>query len=419
MSKRPINESKPSGPSEVSQISSKRARTDDSSLNPGSGSRPVTPGSAPPSATRTRDPQYYYKDGSVILLVKDTLFKVHASLLEAQSEKFKNMFASLSLDRNAKPEGLTDNRPIEIPGVSVPEFRNLLAVFYSLPSDKLFLGTQGIQEPAGAWRSFSILTDVVRLSQGFRMAEIEKWAANQLRCLMKTSSTHVAAGAKESLKDKVPYNCFLALCYAIAISDIPLVHNIRNLIQCYCTLPTCLPAHSIVALLHHPQLRQQDLSLFGFIFLTSLNFGYTVWEQEYFTKEDRIALFSTQCYLTPLPESLSNDLVLPLLAKPIYSKIGTLEVFGDENCVENCRRRLSLAWQTTFDSSYYQDIASSEVLKPTGQLGRLPGLRLEFANAMSSYSDCASGCCTKALLSLDTDIAILFERLAGYYRGIN
>ncbi|KAG8715282.1 hypothetical protein FRC09_016752 [Ceratobasidium sp. 395] len=419
MSKRPVTESKLSESSEGHQSSSKKARTDDSSLNPGSVEEktPVVPQPVPPPA-RTRDPQYYYKDGSVILLVKDTLFKVHASLLEAQSEILKNTFASLSPDSDAKPQELIDD-PIETTGVTVPEFRNLLMVFYSLPSSKLFLGTQGIKQPIWAWRSFVILTDVARLSQMLRMVEIEKWAANQLRSPMKTSSTHVAAGAKEIMKEEVPYKFFFALCYSIAISDTSLAHDIRNLIQCYCTLPTCLPARNIVAVLHHPQLRQQDPSLFGFLFVTLLNFGYNVWEQEHFTKEDRIACFSAQCYLTPLPESLGKDLILPLLVKPAYSKIGYIELFGDGNCIASCRRRLSSAWRTTFDSSYYLGVTSNVALKSTGQLGRLPSYRLEFANAISSHNACAYDCCAKALLALDTDISTLFERLAGYYRGVN
>ncbi|KAG8716476.1 hypothetical protein FRC09_015708 [Ceratobasidium sp. 395] len=83
------------------------------------------------SPAGTRDPQYYYEDGSVVLLVDDTLFRVQASLLKAQSEAFRDMFASLSGDVDAKVEGLSDECPIKISDVTVPEFRNLLMIFYA------------------------------------------------------------------------------------------------------------------------------------------------------------------------------------------------------------------------------------------------------------------------------------------------
>ncbi|KAG8790554.1 hypothetical protein FRC12_011591 [Ceratobasidium sp. 428] len=250
------------------------------------------------------------------------------------------------------------------------------------------------------------------------MADIEKWAANQLRSLVKASATYVAIGARAEAKDLVFLGFLHPLLYAIDISDTSLAHGVRNLFQYSCTQPTNISPQALVLLLHRPEIYQQDLSIFGFSFITLLNLGHDEWQHEYFTREDRIAFFSAKSYLTPLPESLGEDLTMPLLAKPPYTKAGYLEVFGDEKCSENCQRRLSLAWKAVFNSSYYLDVTSSEAMKPTTQLGRLPYLRMEFSNAVRAHGTCKIDCGSKALESLDADINQLFVRLAGYYQGV-
>ncbi|KAG8791799.1 hypothetical protein FRC12_008092 [Ceratobasidium sp. 428] len=426
MSKRP-RRSKLSGPSEPSQISSKKARTDDSCSKSESveltnltdeeeKETPVAPASTPPPA-RTRDSKYYYEDGSVILLVEDTLFKVQGSLLKAQSEVFRDMLSSPSSDSDAELEGLTDDRPIKVPEVAAREFRRLLMVFYSLPSHKLFLGMRGIKEPARAWESFAILSDVVRLANKFSMVDIEKWAASQLKSLLETSSTRVATGAKAEMKDAFPLAFQLALQYAIAKSDVSLTHSTRNLSQYYCTLSPNVPVADLFYLLG--DIQEEDPSLFGFFFITILNLGHSAWEQDCFTKEERIIFFAAHYRLTPLPESLGKDLTLPLVVKPSYTKAGYLKELGVEKCAGNCQQRLSTAWKASFDSNYYQDVTSSESMKPTAQLGRLPILRYDFANAIRANSACKNGCSIKALGTLDANTSTLFLRLADYYRGTN
>ncbi|KAG8773894.1 hypothetical protein FRC12_002263 [Ceratobasidium sp. 428] len=371
------------------------------------------------SPAGTRDPQYYYEDGSVVLLVDDTLFKVQASLLKAQSETFRDMFTSLSGDVDAKVEGLSDECPIKISNVTVPEFRNLLMIFYAPPSDRLFLGMQGTKNAARAWKAFIALSDVVRLADRFGMEDIETWAAGQLKSLVKSSATLVVTGARKETGDGIPTALVLALQYAIAIEDTPLVHNLRSLVQYYCAVPTKLSAPVLEEFFRHPELYEKDFSLFGFLFITLLNLGHDGWDQECFTREDRIAFFSAQSYLTPLPRSLAKNLSMPLTTKPPYVPGGDLEVFGEDNCSQNCRRRLSLAWKAAFDSSYYRGVTSSEAMKPTIELEHLPCLRFKFADAVCTLGACKKNCGNTALRLLDEDISKLFVRLAGYYRDIN
>ncbi|KAG8715283.1 hypothetical protein FRC09_016753 [Ceratobasidium sp. 395] len=425
MSKRP-RRGKLSGPSEQSQISSKKARTDDSCSKSESEltslsdeeekETPVAPAPTPPPAG-TRDSGYYYEDGSVVLLVEDTLFKVQGSLLKAQSEIFRNLLALPSSDSEASLEGLADDRPIKVPEVTVREFRHLLMVFYSLPSHKLFLGMRGIKEPARAWESFEILANVARLADKFSMADIEKWAVSQLKSLLETSTTRIATGAKAEMEGRHPLVFHLALRYAIAKSDTSLIRSTRNLNQYYYILPPNESAANLFNFLG--KFQEVDSSLFGFLFITILNLGHKGWEQDCFTKDERTIFFAAHYHLTPLPESLGKDLTLPLVVKPSYTKAGYLKEFGDEKCAGNCQQRLSTAWKASFDSNYYQDVTSSEALKPITQLGRLPILRFEFANAIRANNACKNGCSTKALAKLDVDTSTLFLRLADYYSGVD
>ncbi|KAG8684384.1 hypothetical protein FRC08_013719 [Ceratobasidium sp. 394] len=325
------------------------------------------------------------------------------------------MFALPPGDGDAQPEGATNERPINIPGVKASEFRNLL----KMPSDKLFINLQGRNgTKTGAWSRFIFLSDVARLANRFCMTDVEKWAVNQLRCLMQ-SAGYVAAGARAQPQDGIPYTLLATLWYTGIIQDVSLGHHVRNVIQHYCIVPTSLSSPGLLAFFHNPQLRQKDPSLFGFLFITLLNLGHKTWGQKHFTREDRVAFFSAQSYLTPLPRSLGKDLNLPILVRPRYTEEGHVEVFEDMSCSDKCYHWLSTAWNRTIGWDYYRGVLSSEMLQPTTQLGLLPSLRLHFANAIRPYHDCGNDCCSKALEWLDEDIYRLFAKLSCYYRGID
>ncbi|KAG8737401.1 hypothetical protein FRC10_008256 [Ceratobasidium sp. 414] len=251
------------------------------------------------------------------------------------------------------------------------------------------------------------------------MTDIEKWAADQLRCLVRSSASYVTAGARAQIQDGIPFTFIVTLWYAGIIQDVSLGHNIRNLIQHYCTVPANLSGPGLLEFFHHPQLRQRDPSLFGFLFLTLLNLGHKGWDQKHFTRQDRVAFFSAQSYLTPLPDTLGKDFHLPLLARPQYTEEGHVEILQEMTCSERCHRRLSTAWKDSFNLNHYRGVTSSETMRPTTQLGLLPSLRLEFANVTRTYHDCGNNCSAKTLEWLDKDIYRLFARLASYYRDID
>ncbi len=66
--------------------------------------------------------------------MENQLFKVHRYYFVEGSEVFRGMFACPSPEgeRSQDPEGVCDEHPIPLPGVTVREFETLLEFFYSL-----------------------------------------------------------------------------------------------------------------------------------------------------------------------------------------------------------------------------------------------------------------------------------------------
>lgn len=86
--------------------------------------------------------KYYIEDEMSVFLVENQLFKVHRHFLR-ESLDFMRMFTQCP-PRQDGPDGLSDQRPIPLPGVLSREFEALLDFFYrgmkcgcskSLPSD--------------------------------------------------------------------------------------------------------------------------------------------------------------------------------------------------------------------------------------------------------------------------------------------
>ncbi|KAG9119722.1 hypothetical protein FRC07_005107 [Ceratobasidium sp. 392] len=96
-----------------------------------SGSPPDLPS---PDHKYTRDPKYYFHDGSAIFLVGDALFKFQASLLAPNSSKvtFRVNPSSEALtlfdfsDTTSGKPGSSDDNPVKIPFVTASDFRWLM-----------------------------------------------------------------------------------------------------------------------------------------------------------------------------------------------------------------------------------------------------------------------------------------------------
>jgi len=80
-----------------------------------------------------RHEEYYFDDGSVVLLVQDTLFRVHRYYFTRESQIFADMFSlPISGGGGSTPtmEGKSDSSPIEIPGVTIIEMESFLGFVY-------------------------------------------------------------------------------------------------------------------------------------------------------------------------------------------------------------------------------------------------------------------------------------------------
>lgn len=286
------------------------------------------------------------------------------------------------------------------------------------PSAKFFLTiclTDKNKE--NAWQNFKFYSDVARLSHRFGVTDTEQQARSQLKRLIRIRTKDISSQAEGD----DPFSYFLnALWYAGAISDFRLLSGVRNLIQQFCTEPDYLPNDDLVSLLRTPDLREKDPPLFGFLFTLLLSFGHEIWDTDLFTRTDRMAFFSAQCYLTPFPSLLTAFLETPLFVRPTsaatFSKI-LAENPAKKPCTNKCHQAAFTAWEAEFDDSYYEDVNSKEILTAIGILAVLPERRLRFFDQLRT-NKCTQYCYWRVVDQLDRDINRLYTRLAEYYQEI-
>ncbi|KAG1888977.1 uncharacterized protein F5891DRAFT_947212 [Suillus fuscotomentosus] len=82
--------------------------------------------------TKLRSPprhsEFYLQDELSVFLVDGVLFRVHRFFLQRESDVFRTMFVCPPTQDG--PEGLTDDKPIVLPEVTVAEFEALLKFLY-------------------------------------------------------------------------------------------------------------------------------------------------------------------------------------------------------------------------------------------------------------------------------------------------
>ncbi|KAG6333001.1 hypothetical protein ID866_6092 [Astraeus odoratus] len=132
----------------------------------------------------SRDPTYYIPDGNTVLLVENTLFKVHRSTLTKDASTFDSMFSLDSDLRSSScmstsstvsavgPEGESDDNPIRLQGDTADEFRALLWALYSLPHEL----SVALTPKANPLQLFNL----ARISHKYEFRSIEAWALNAL-----------------------------------------------------------------------------------------------------------------------------------------------------------------------------------------------------------------------------------------------
>ncbi|CCO33461.1 hypothetical protein BN14_07539 [Rhizoctonia solani AG-1 IB] len=237
---------------------------------------------------------------------------------------------------------------------------------------------------------------------------------------METDDSENEASLPPEEDEDTTFQLMDAVLYAESVSDTSLHHDVRNVLQYYCVNPKNLPVATIVDLFKVADLQERDPSMFGFLFVLLLCKGNQVWKQDLFTRMDRMAFFSAQSYLTPLPDSLKTFVVVPLFKKPISSRsFATIfsETTTDKDCIEKCFVQAFTHWQEIFDEAYYTSISNKDTLAPIKALVSIPCRRLDLAQKLST-SECEHECHWKLLSQVDRDTQGLYARLAEYYQGI-
>ncbi|KAI0826848.1 hypothetical protein BC628DRAFT_1338692 [Trametes gibbosa] len=134
------------------------------------------PGPRPPS----RDSAYYINDGNSVLLVENTLFKVHRSVLTRDKSAFETMFqlsgetdsARSDSSMTTTQEGESDDNPIRLQGDTADEFRALLWALYALPHEL----TLAMSSEADCTQ----LVSLVRITHKYQFRSVMTWALSAL-----------------------------------------------------------------------------------------------------------------------------------------------------------------------------------------------------------------------------------------------
>ncbi|KAG8713199.1 hypothetical protein FRC11_012993 [Ceratobasidium sp. 423] len=221
-----------------------------------------------------RDPQFYFQDGSIVLLVKDVLFKVHATLVKAESQVFEDMF-TMPIGDNIGAEGTSDQRPIVIPQVEPAQFRNLMKMLYFPPSSRFFVALQSedpTQGDAVAWENFNFYFDVARLAHRFAMVDMEQWAKSQFILLVSSSGKEVIS--RPHWGHPAAIVLLEAIEYAQIIQDLSLANDLRSILQYYLSKPEWTTLSELLKVFRIPDLRSKHPSIFGFIFIILLRAGH-------------------------------------------------------------------------------------------------------------------------------------------------
>ncbi|KAF9563702.1 hypothetical protein CPC08DRAFT_686233 [Agrocybe pediades] len=146
-----------------------------------------------------RDDDYYFEDGSCVLLVGDTLFNVHRTMLSRDSSSFSTLFSLPQGTRMA--EGGSDDNPIVLSGDSPEEFRDFLWALYALPPDLMVANS--------ARANLGQLINVAHISNKYAFKSLEMWALDAIHDFVNRKpspifigfllpATHLSAPASES-----------------------------------------------------------------------------------------------------------------------------------------------------------------------------------------------------------------------------
>ncbi|KAF9221488.1 hypothetical protein BS17DRAFT_737146 [Gyrodon lividus] len=246
----------------------------------------------------SRDPSYYYFDGNTVLLVENTLFKVHRSALTKEKSTFDGMFSldsdlrsssssSSSSSVTIGPEGESDDNPIRLQGDTADEFRSLLWALYALPHEL---------EAAMTTKAISLkLFNLARITHKYEFRATENWALDKLKAIStRLMHSHVDDAEGPSL---VQLTELASLCEQRDLSEAATVRWKR-----------LIASGKDVALAIGMAERLNLRALLGLAYHAMLLQGQEIWDADVLlTRPQRIRLLSGHYALGRLCERLPNE----------------------------------------------------------------------------------------------------------------
>ncbi|KAJ7486190.1 hypothetical protein B0H11DRAFT_2412319 [Mycena galericulata] len=127
-----------------------------------------------PSGSKPRfihDDTYYLEDGSCIILVQNTLFNVHRTILSKDHSSFSAMFTLPQGDNEI--EGRSDDNPIVLTGDTVPEFRHFLWALYALPPELRVIHSSEAD--------LTQLMNIARIANKYSFKSLETWSLDAIQ----------------------------------------------------------------------------------------------------------------------------------------------------------------------------------------------------------------------------------------------
>ncbi|KAI0652473.1 hypothetical protein C8Q79DRAFT_1005665 [Trametes meyenii] len=110
----------------------------------------------------TKDDEFWFEDGNVVLVLESSAFRVHRGVLSRHSETFRNLF-SIPQPKDVDDIETLDECPVVRLQDSLHDFKHLLQAFYD---------GMTAQIPAEASARFSVLAALLRLSHKYEIEHI-------------------------------------------------------------------------------------------------------------------------------------------------------------------------------------------------------------------------------------------------------
>jgi len=145
--------------------------------------------------------EYYFEDGNLVIQVENILYKVFRSSLTRHSAVFKDVLSlSQHFDPELSSEGLSEENPFTLPGISSVDFDRLLAIIYPQMFGAYSLGS------AEEWVS------VLHLATRWEFNDIRMLVIKELQTLPMDPIDKIVLSAQYGITNSWALKAYAAIC---------------------------------------------------------------------------------------------------------------------------------------------------------------------------------------------------------------